>query len=564
MLKYFQIISYRKQVIFFIIILGIIIYSNSLDCSFNFDDSNSIVRNTAIKNIDNIKEIWKFWPTRFLTYLSFAFNYHFHNLNVFGYHVINLFIHLTASIMVWWFIFLTLSTKVMKNSLLSKNAHLIAFFCGVLFLVHPVQIESVTYITQRATSLGGLFYISAMAFYVKARLLRINDIQPAISIQFYVLSLFSAIFAMFSKEMVITLPLMLLLYELLFFIKRKYIALIPFFGVASLLPLTMIMTKSISFTNMTRTSESSAMIQPIHYLLTQFRVIITYIRILFFPVNKNLDYNYPLIKTCLQLNAVLSLTAIIFILFFAFKFKIKYKMLSFGIFWFFISLLPESSIIPIKDVIFEHRLYIPSIGFIIFFVCGIFYIMSEKHKKLLLSSLVLIISILSIMTYMRNNIWKTPFSLWNDVIKKSPNKSRPYLSRGLFYYMKGDLDLAIADYTRAIKLKPDYAQVYINRSISYRSKGLLDKALADINKSIYYKPDLAEAYNTRANLFFLKGEMDQAISDYNKALKINPAYGEAYFNRALVYFHKDEIEKYQADLNKAESFGIKIKHNLEK
>ena len=140
----------------------------------------------------------------------------------------------------------------------------------------------------------------------------------------------------------------------------------------------MFLTKSVDFIGMRRVLETPPGISPWQYLFTQFRVIVTYIRLLFIPINQNLDYDYHIVKSLFELPALASLIFLGSILTIAIRIFSKYRLISFGIFWFFLTLLPESSIIPIKDVIFEHRLYLPMVGFSFFLVSYIYYIFENK------------------------------------------------------------------------------------------------------------------------------------------------------------------------------------------
>ena len=154
-----------------IIITGFIIYSNTFENSFHFDDIPSIVDNTAIRNLSNVKAIWDIQFTRFITYYSFALNYHFHRLDLFGYHLINLIIHIASSLSVWWLILLTLKTPAIKRSEIKFPAAIIALFGGLIFVAHPVQTQGVTYIIQRLASLSALFYFISLGCYIQARLI---------------------------------------------------------------------------------------------------------------------------------------------------------------------------------------------------------------------------------------------------------------------------------------------------------------------------------------------------------------------------------------------------------
>ena len=148
-----------------IIVLGIICYSNTFDSEFYFDDNNSIVKNVSIRDLGNLRAIWKFSPIRFITYLSFAVNYHFGELNVFGYHLVNILIHIVTAFFVYLF---TLYISILSNK---QTPYWIAVFAALIFLCHPIQTQAVTYIVQRAASLATLFYMISLSCYVRARIL---------------------------------------------------------------------------------------------------------------------------------------------------------------------------------------------------------------------------------------------------------------------------------------------------------------------------------------------------------------------------------------------------------
>ena len=196
--------------------LGIAVYSNTFYCSFQFDDFRFIVGNPSIKNIHHLQNIWNYWHCRFITLFSFAFNYHLNGLNVFGYHLFNLMVHLVSAILVWWLTLLTLSTPAMKENKITQHADLIALFAGLVFVSHPVQTEAVTYIWQRAASMAALFYLASVCFYIKSRLLFAQNPSSRCGRFYYIGALITAVVAMFTKENTVTLPLMILFYEFTF------------------------------------------------------------------------------------------------------------------------------------------------------------------------------------------------------------------------------------------------------------------------------------------------------------------------------------------------------------
>lgn len=537
--------------IILIVFLGILAYSNSFHCSFQFDDESSIFRNQYIENIHDISSIWNFLPRRFVLYLSLALNYHFCKYNVFGYHLVNLAIHLLTAFLVWWLVLLTLSTACMKKNKISQHADLVALFAALIFVSHPVQTEAVTYLVQRAASLATLFYLAALCFYVKSRLLQDNK---AYSLVFYGASILTAVVAMFTKEIAITLPLMIMFYDWSFLRtdrKFNWKRAAPFLLTLLIIPLTMYFTESLKTKQMPGiVPPESPAISTIHYLLTEFKVICTYIRLIFLPVNQNLDYDYRVSYSIFELPVLFSLAFLLAVFYFIQRLFSEYRLVAFYAAWFFITLLPESSLLPINDVIFEHRLYLPMVGGSILLASSVFYLLREKSIKTSIIILAILVSYFSILTYQRNKVWKDEFTLWSDVVKKSPHKARPYNNLGKAYFDRDDWDQARANFNKSIELDPNYAEPYYNRGTVYARQGNFVMANADFTKALERRPGYVDVYNNRACAYISEGKFAQAILDFNNAIKINPnnaedfnELGYAYeklgdFNQAFEYYNK--------------------------
>jgi tetratricopeptide (TPR) repeat protein len=325
-----------------------------------------------------------------------------------------------------------------------------------------------------------------------------------------------------------------------------------------IVPVTMLLTKSVNIGEMRRVGEEVLDISPWQYLLTQFRVLVTYIRLLFLPFNQNLDYDYPIAHSLLEPPVLASLIFLIATIIVAIKLFRNHRLVSFGIFWFFITLIPESSLLPINDVIFEHRLYLPMAGFAILLTAGLYELFRTERVKPLAITLSLIVIIFSVLACQRNKVWKDELTLWNDVVRKSPRNVRAYYNRGLAYQGKGDLDQAFLDYNKALKLNPKYAKAYNNRGLAYQDKGDLDQAFSDYNKAIEIDPEYAKAYNNRGGVYFDRGDYDRALLDSSKAIELDPAYAKAYLNRAVAYYRKQEYARSWEDVGKVEELGYKI------
>jgi tetratricopeptide (TPR) repeat protein len=326
------------------------------------------------------------------------------------------------------------------------------------------------------------------------------------------------------------------------------------------------------------------------YLMTSSRVMVTYLRLLFFPVNQNLDYDYPTYQSLLDTEVLLSFLFLLFIvvlgvygLFRSRHGEPHLRLISFGIFWFFINLMLESSIIPLNNVIYEHRLYLPSIGISMAFGVLVFAAGQRVRKrwngadKAVVGALALVVVILTGATFMRNGVWRNEISLWQDVVKKSLKKGRGYNMLGNAYYIKGGIDKAIGQYKKAIglqsgdpmahnnlgqaygaqgefdrainhfitaiRIKPDYPEPHYNLGRAYLQKGLYDLAVKQFELALHFNPYYAEAYSNLGVTYLYKRLYDIAIRHFNSALKINPDFPEAYNNLGFTFYQKGEIDK---------------------
>jgi len=316
---------------------------------------------------------------------------------------------------------------------------------------------------------------------------------------------------------------------------------------------------------------------PLEYLLTQLRVLITYVRLLFLPLGQNLDYDYPLAQGLMEPAVLVSLLALAAIFAAALRSFRRYRIVSFGVFWFFLTLAPESSILPIRDLIFEHRLYLPMAGFSLLLVSGLYYLFRGRHTARWIAILLVLSSGYGTLTYRRNFVWKDNFALWNDIIAKSPRKARAYSERGDAYAMRGDYERALADYEKAIAIglargadtkdtsSPLFRRTaqtrlaltaaYHNRAIVYHRLKDYDRALSDVNKALDIDPHMPLAHYRRGLLYAVMGDDDKALADFSREIENNADFGPAYVGRAKVYFRKKEHEKCLKDIKRAHELG---------
>lgn len=602
--------------------LGFLIYSNVLHGPFIFDDEENIVNNNQAHNISNFLK--DFSGTRYVGFLSFALNYYFGGLNTFGYHLVNIVIHILNAILVYILVSLTFKTGIGKGIGKDKDISLsiplpafIAFAVSLIFLVHPIQTQAVSYITQRFTSLATFFYLLALVLYVKYRLWAIamgngqweKPITYRLSPIAYCLSIIFTIFAMKTKEISFTLPFIIALYEFTFFrnkdsrpitLNSRLLYLLPFFLTLFIIPMTLLLPEYMDALStgsdvgkIIREGQlrDIATIPAAIYLLTQFRVIITYIRLLFFPANQTFWYDYPLSYSILEPAAFFPLIFLLSVIAFAVYLYIRSQkmnnsygiLISFGILWFFITLSVESSVIPINDAIFEHRIYLPSVGFILSATaaisCGFDY-PGKKIKKSLHNYLLFIIIIiaiaLSFFTYKRNILWGDGYMMYVDNAAKSPNRTIVRYNLGIIYERQGKpenamneylfvlnlnpydadahnnlaniyagqdrLDMAIDEYKAVLRINPKLAHVYYSLGVAYFKQGRIDDAIIQYLIALRLKPFYPEAYNNLGNAYAEQNKFDKAIKEYLKALEFNPNYANAYYNLGNAYYNQGRLD----------------------
>jgi tetratricopeptide (TPR) repeat protein len=537
-----------------IILLGIIIYSNSFYCSFHFDDLLRIVDNPGIRNLSDMKAWWNIYPSRPFGIFTFALNYHFNQLDVRYYHLVNLTIHLINACLAGWLTLLIFSSPALKDNPIASQKKVIAFITALMFVSHPLATQSVTYIVQRLTSLAALFYLLSLALYVKARLSNKGNKSKAL---LFTGSLISAVLAMLTKENAFTLPFAIVLFEFFFLRTKKLsinfrnyrmiLVLITFLGFI----LIILLKFSFSiFKPIPPMLGHTYTITPFNYFFTQFSVIIKYLQLLFLPINQNLDYDFPISNTFFEIRTLLSFLVLLSLIILAvISFK-RYRIISIGIFWFFLTLSIESSFIPINDVIFEHRTYLPSFGFFLILTSGIYYLLWNKHKYLAITIFVIIIGSNSYLTHERNKVWKDNVSLWSDVVSKSPNLSRALVNCGLAYSNIEQWDKAIEDYSKAIGFNTKYTDAYYNRGVAYANLGKWEQAIDDCSKAIEIDPKHTKSYYNRGVAYANLNQWDKAIDNFSKAIEFDTKLIDAYYNRGVAYAHLQQLDKAIADYSK--------------
>jgi tetratricopeptide (TPR) repeat protein len=286
-------------------------------------------------------------------------------------------------------------------------------------------------------------------------------------------------------------------------------------------------------------------VKPHDYVITQFNAHWTYLRLLVFPAGQNADYDYPISRTLFELPTLISFVGYLVLWVAGIVLAKKRPVAAFGVLWFLVTLVPISFAVAfmglrLGNVIFEHRAYLPSAGAIAAAVCGIVFLTerSEKLRIAAVSAVVALSLVLSVAAYKRNEVWRSDVSLWEDVVKKSPEKDRGHYNLGLAYQNRKMLEEAIEQYEAAIKIRPGHTKAHNNLGMVLKNMGFTDRALEHYKIALEFAPDNAEVHNNLGNIYDEEGMAKIAIEHYKTAVRLKPDYAVAHYNLGIAYYRQ--------------------------
>jgi len=547
--------KFHLIVVFSIALLCIIIYSNTLNSPFAFDDFPNIKKNPYSRVIDpDFQGLYDAGfkspnPTRPVANISFALNYYFGKYDVTGYHVVNIIIHFISGILVYFLALIIFKQASFVPNQKIPQFHgasipLISFCAALIFISHPVQTQSVTYIVQRMNSMSAMFYLLSLLLYINGRLSRIKWRRWAL----FCGCLVSWIMALGSKEIAGTLPFIILLYEWYFFQDlgsdwfRKNIK--YFFGLFAVLGLLIFIYLGWSPFDRVLGTYANRDFTMAERVLTQFRIVVIYISLLLYPhpSRLNLLHHVTTASSLLEpITTLLSLLIIAGLVVLAIYLARRQRLISFCILWFIINLVIESSVIGL-EMIYEHRLYLPMFGFALIVSCLLFHFLSKRRLWAIVVSGVIILS-LSTATYARNRVWQDSITLWSDVLSKSPQSHRAHHNLGVVLMEQERLTEALRHFSEALRIKPDYAIAHNNLGTALKEQGSLKEAISHFSEALRIRPDYAEAHNNLGTAFARQGKLNEAVDYFFKALRIKPDFADAHYNLGVALERQGRLKK---------------------
>jgi len=466
--------------------------------------------------------------------LSLALNYAIGGYSVKGYHIFNLVIHLLAALTLYGLIKITLFSDRLRGQF-GNNAPLISWAAAAVWLVHPLQTESVTYIIQRTESIMGLFYL--LTLYTAARAMSSHRSLP-----WSLLSILCCGLGMASKEVMITAPVIVLLYDRTFFAGSFDLALrrrrTLYIGLAAawLILIALMAPGPRSGTTGFKMGHITAW----SYARTQFGIIVHYIRLCFWPAGQCLDYCWRIAHSWQQIiPPMLLIAALVAVTFWGLW---RNRIWAYPAVWFFAILSPSSTFIPIADLAFEHRLYLPLAGLVVLLVAGICLflqrIAGQPHLKYLKRTLAVFLIIgtiasLTLATINRNRDYRSEVTVWRNVVKVSPYNLRGYFNLADSLRTEGKIDEAFAQYLKAYNIAPDNPDTHYNLANGLKTKGRISEAIEHYEQSIRLRPDYPDAHTNLGNALYKLGRVDEAIAHYLKAVRTKPDKADLQCNLAI-------------------------------
>jgi protein O-mannosyl-transferase len=543
--------SFRSCV--FILILGSLIYGNHLQNPMQFDTVAYVVNNHTLDNISKILNINFFksniFTNRGLLQISFALNAYLDGFRTFSYHLVNLILHLTNSLLVYfitrkiWYYFGSRGDRLQENDM-----HTISLFTAILFLLHPIQTESVIYIMGRSEVFSGTFYLTAFLLF---QICNDKENPPKKKFKIFVLLFIPVIFLLgFSvKQTLVTLPMMLLLY---FFFGRQPSSFSSSLlnkwkwgiGIISIIGITLLFHKLLTDESfLIGPSNAGENIGRLNYMLTQPWVLLSYyLKLFIFPINLNIDPDIQIVTQWWSWRFYSGIVVITISIFLSYRIK-ETRAPLFFVFWFLIVISPSSSIITLNDLAAEHRTYLALYSFCAFSAfsiykipCLVFRNYPEKSRFIILNISIFIIILFSIITIQRNQIWASEVTLWNDSFKKSPNKIRPIINLAHAYTTFGSFNLAIQYYEKAMSINSKIFSTNYNLGNLYLEIGREKEAISLLETAALIRPNNPEVNVLLGEVYLKRKTIDRAEFYFKKAVELNPNYALAMRNLGIIYY----------------------------
>lgn len=532
----------KKTTVFFHLLIissiSFLIYLNHFQNEFVYDDAITIQRNSDIKHIKKAFSSITHFNTRPVIQISYAIDYHFSHLKSLGYHITNIFFHFGTTLLLYWMVF----------SLSEKKTYSLPFISAFIFALHPLNTESVGYLSSRASIFLTFFYLLSICFFIQG--MKFLDKKTFFtSFFFFFGTILFFIIGWLSKTNIATLPLVLIGIHYFFYSSCRSLGDYTKKNKAFLLVIGLVGIAAIFYGAQVPNTGADKYSSFLYFASQMNAIPLYYFRLFLFPFNLNIDPDFPVFNSSGIERNLISFAIIGFFIYLLIQFKKKSsddfrkKWLSFGLFWFIITLLPTSGLIPLNELVSEHRVYLPAVGLSLFF--SVLLLTAMRNTKCFLKfgkygvirnlPIFLIIVFFCFNVMNRNFKWKNDERIWTDALKKSPLKARPHNEVGLVLFSKNQFNKAEGFFNKALELNPQYGHTQVNLGNLYSGQGKLEEAILRYKTAIKLNRASYFAQIGLGNVFVQKGQLQDAQTQYKMAVSLKPDHPLARYNLGRVY-----------------------------
>ena len=540
-----------------VIIAVMVAYANSLWGPFVLDDVGSIANNDSIRHLCRIGAVLQ--PPagqtvegRPVLNLSLALTYAISGLDVRGYHLVNVLIHLAAAVTLFALVRRTLSLPAC-GPFRPGQARGLALAVALIWALHPLQTSAVTYIIQRAESLMGLLFL--LTLYCITRGARSD--RP---LAWWLAAVAACALGMGTKEVMAAAPVIALVYDRVFLSGSWKATFRQRWGLhAALAACWGLLAMTIGHRG--GTAGFLLPVHPVMYGATQLGVIVHYVRLAFWPHPLVFDYAWPIARSAWEVvPGAIAIAALLGATIWA---LIRRPTWGFLGLWFLAILAPTSSIVPIRDVAFEHRMYLPLAAVVSGVVIGSYHLWRNVVMKKMgwasaaaglvgpLALVGVLAAGLGWMTFQRNADYRTAVGLWRDTLEHRPDNPRAHSNLGMRLARAGKLEEGLRHIDRAIELDPEYGCAYGNRAAIYLLLGKRRRALRDADKAVALEPEMHGQFYNRARIHQELNNHELAVRDLTRVIDLAPDRARAFRDRGLSYVHLGRDERAAADFSEA-------------
>ena len=541
----------------FVMMVGLIVYRNSVTGPFIFDDHQTITNNPFIRHL------WPLWTAlsapqgscvsgRPIISLSLALNYACGGLHVVGYHLFNIVAHLLAALLLYGIVRRTLcETRLAARY--GDAAEGLALASALIWVVHPLLTESVNFILQRSEVLMGFFLLLTLYCVIRG--------AGSLHQQrwWYAAAVVTCALGMASKEVMVSAPLLVWFYDrtvLARSVREMWRARRGLYaGLASTWVLLAVLVAT--HPHPAEAGFGFAQLTPWRYAITQCGVIAHYLRLAVWPSPLVVDYmDWPVPRTLFAvLPSALAMLGLVAATCWALLRRSPWGLLGA---WFLLILAPTSSMLPIvTEIAAERRMYLPLAAVVVCIVMIAWHGLARLRldamvrRRVAIGLVAAAVGVLGALTVRRNHDYRTEASIWSDAVAKRPNNARAHNNLGQAWHREGRLDAAVAQYHEALRLKPDLAQAHYNLGLAMADERHLPEAVSCYLEAIRLKPKYAAAHYNLALVLDDQERFPEAIAQYLEAIHLEPTFMEAYNNLAVVYVKEGRLDEAVAQYREA-------------